>query len=182
MFKKWFALGGAIGVMLSVAYIVATPYITLQQMKSAMDDQDSETLSEYIDFSRVRASLKEQINAMFAEEMAKKGMRDSPYAAFGAALAVAMTDKMVEVYVSPTGLRQMMAGQAPKAPARPAGTDESQEASRQKEPLENITTAYDGINRFVVTVKAENGKSILLVLHRDGLGWKVTDIVLPKVS
>jgi hypothetical protein len=174
----------AVAGLLFGAYAVATPYITLSQMKSAVDKQDSEAIAEYIDFPSVRASLKDQLNAVMAAEMSKQGMQDNPFAAVGVALAGAMTDRMVEVYVSPAGLRQMMAGEAPNSKTRP-GTDGGaggQDGKSQKKPLANATTAYEGVSKFVVTVKGEKGKTVRVILRRSGLDWKVTDIVLPMPS
>lgn len=47
---------------------------------------------------------------MLAEKVAEdEEMRDNPFAALGAALASAMVDKIVDVYVTPAGIRQLMA-------------------------------------------------------------------------
>ena len=61
---KKFILG--IIVVIAVGYILATPYLTVYQMKIAAENQDGEALSEHIDFPVLRQNLKDQLNARLA--------------------------------------------------------------------------------------------------------------------
>jgi len=80
-------------------------------MRSAAQNRDGETLSEYIDFPSVRQSLKDQINAAFVKAMSKD--MDNPYV-IGVGVAFAsVVDKIVEAYVTPAAITQMMSGQPP---------------------------------------------------------------------
>ena len=94
--SKWkVVLGIAAGLF--AIYVVAAPYITVHQMKSAAESHDGEALSEHVEFPSVRQSLKDQMNDMFAKKMAESDeMKNNPFAAFGAALAGMMVDKMVD--------------------------------------------------------------------------------------
>lgn len=155
-------------------YVAAAPYITVHQMKSAAESHDGEALSEHIEFPSVRQSLKDQMNAMFMKEMAKDEMKDNPFAALGAALAGAMVDMMVEAYVTPAGITQLMAGEKPK----PAQGGESGGGSGRK-PLSDASMAYESLDKFVVKVKGGTGEEGKFVLRRRGFGWKLTEIIIP---
>ncbi|MEZ5436438.1 MAG: DUF2939 domain-containing protein [Pseudomonadales bacterium] len=53
------ALAG-LAVFLVAAYVFALPYITVHQIRQAVEMRDSVALSEHIDFPSVRLSLKDQ--------------------------------------------------------------------------------------------------------------------------
>jgi len=155
-------------------YVAAAPYITVYQMKSAAESHNGEALSEHIEFPSVRQSLKDQMNAMFMKEMAKDEMKDNPFAALGAAFAGVMVDKMVEAYVTPAGITQLMAGEKPK----PAQGGESGGGSGRK-PLSDASMSYESLDKFVVKVKGGTGEEGKFVLRRRGIGWKLTEIIVP---
>ena len=91
---KRIAVGISVVVVFIIMYIIATPYITVYQIKSAAENYDGEALSEYIDFPSVRQSLKDQINVIFAKEMVQdKDIKDNPFAALGIAFGAMIVNK-----------------------------------------------------------------------------------------
>lgn len=165
------------GVGALAIYFMVSPYIALYQMKSAAENHDGTVLSKYIEFPSVRQSLKDQMNAMFANKMATGNRgEDNAMAAFGAAFAGAIVDKMVDTYVTPAGITQLMAG------GTLSGEDDRKEDSpdsSKNKLLANAALSYEGFDRFAVTVKGEDGKEAKFILRRRGLGWKLTDIIIP---
>ena len=177
MKKGKVVLGIAAGFFM--LYVGAAPYITLYQMKSAADRQDGEALSEHIDFASVRQSIKDQMNAVFAKNMTKDAeLKSNPIAAFGAALAGMMVDKMVDAYVTPAGITQLMAGEKPLPQAR-QGEEASGGTARKRKSLSEASMSYESLDKFVVILKANNGGEGKFVLRRRGLSWKLTDIIIP---
>ena len=163
-----------IAMMAALAVWATTgPYITVQQMKSAAERHDGEALSEHIEFPSVRQSLKDQVNAMLMKEMAKDEMKDNPFAALGAAFGGFMVDKMVEAYVTPACITQLMAGEKPK----PTEEGESGGSSARK-PLSDASMSFESLNKFVVQMKDDSGKESRFVLRRRGISWKLTEIVV----
>jgi len=168
-------LGVAAGIF--AIYVVAAPYITVHQMKSAAEEHDGEALSEHIEFPSVRQSLKDQMNAMFTKKMAEdEKMKGNPFAALGAAFAGVMVDKMVDAFVTPAGITQLMAGEKPKP-----GTSQSEDGSgnSSRKALANASMSYESLDKFVVRIKGNDGGEGKFVLRRRGLGWKLTDIMVP---
>ena len=49
----------------SSGYVFSTPYLSILSFKRAIDLQNSEAASKYVDFPSVRTSLKEQLRASF---------------------------------------------------------------------------------------------------------------------
>ncbi len=168
--KKIIAVVG----VLFAGYVATAPYITVHQMKSAAESQDGEALSEYIEFPSVRQSLKDQMNAMFMKEMAKEKTKDNPFSALGAAFGGVIVEKMVDAYVTPAGISQLMAGEKPKS------TEEGGPySSFGREPLTDASMSYESVDKFVVKVKGGTGEEGKFVLRRRGIGWKLTEIIVP---
>lgn len=175
MNKGKVVLGIAAGLF--AIYVVAAPYITVHQMKSAAKSHDGEALSEHVEFPSVRQSLKDQMNAMFAKKMAEDdNMKNNPFAAFGTALSGMMVDKMVDAYVTPAGITHLMVGEKPRPLAEQG---EEATSSTARKPLSGATMSYESLDKFVVKVKGNDGGEGKFVFRRRGFGWKLTDIIIP---
>lgn len=170
--KKLWWLVGAFALLAGI-YLVGSPYLTVYQMKSAAQKHDGEKLSEYIDFPSVRQSLKDQLNAHVADEMASDPeMADNPFSAIGSALAGTLAEKMVDAYVTPAGITRLMAGSSLR--------DENDSGSYGSDPFSNVSMGYQAFDKFAVTVKDDDGGDGKFILRRSGIGWKLTDIIIPK--
>lgn len=147
----------AVGVALALfaIYVVAAPYITVYQMRSAAERQDGEALSEHIEFPSVRQGLKDQMNAMFAKKMIDNGM-------------------MIDAYVTPSAITQLMAGEKPLS-----SEEKGDSRSSNRKPFSDVSMSYKSLDRFVVTVKGEDGDEGKFVFRRRGIDWKLTNIIIP---
>jgi len=162
-----------LAVVLVAIYVIAAPFLTCYRMRAAAEDRDSGALSEHIEYPSVRQSLKDQMNAKVLGEMAKNDVKEGPLATIGTALAGMVIDKMIDQYVTPAGVEQMMAGEKPN-PVKAADPNEKPE----RKPFENASMSYASLNKFVVKVPGDDGE-VQFVLRRRGLGWMVTEIILP---
>ncbi|ODS90807.1 MAG: hypothetical protein ABS45_14200 [Comamonas sp. SCN 65-56] len=174
MNRKLIALGAVAALVL--AYLVAAPWITVYQIKSAAEAHDDAALAEHVDFDSVRQSLKDQLHARLMRKMTDgAGASDNPLAALVAPLAGAVVDKAVDWYVTPAGVIALMSNRTPDADTRqatpkPQGTDE--------QPLAGASMAYSTLDTFIVRPRGRTGAAEF-VLRRRGLGWKLTAVVLP---
>jgi hypothetical protein len=164
----------AVVAVLFAIYVAAAPYLTVHQMKSAAENSDGEALSEHIDFPSVRQSLKDQMNAMLIKDLTTDETKHHPMAELGAVFSGVMVDKLVDAYVTPAGLTQLMAGETPS----PEGEEESGGGSGCQF-LSRGTLSYESLDKFVVRAKDDNGEECKLVLRRRGIGWKLTEVIIP---
>ena len=149
--SRWKTVLGITAVLFA-AYIVAAPYITVHQMSSAAENHNGEALSEHVEFPSVRQSIKDQMNAMFVKRMAESDeMKSNAFAVFGAALVGVMVDKMVDAFVTPAGITQLMAGEKPQPQAL---QDEESSSSTSRKPFSDASMSYESFNKFVVTVES----------------------------
>lgn len=160
-------------IVAAAAWYFASPAYAMNQLKNAAQSGDSAQLEKSIDFPKVRESLKTQMRAMLAREMAKPETKDNPFGKFGAMIAMGMVDGMVEGFVTPESMAAMVEegrmtkpGQAKVqgVDAKPADWDVERE----------------GFDRFTATPKAADGKpGPSLIFEREGLGWKLSGLKLP---
>ena len=155
-----------------------TPHFAVYNMKKAGDTKDAEALSNYVDYSALRESLKANLNAMMAGEIAKNNS-ESPFEAFGAALAAVLINPMIDALVTPESLAMLMKGEKPET--------EDTENDRETQPSSEATVIetsmfYEGLNRFTVVVKKKGASEdrIKLIFRRHGfISWKLSVLRIP---
>lgn len=161
-----------------------SPHLALRTMHQAAIAKDAETLNDYVDYPKLRESLKGQMMAMMTEAMKPKS-NDSPGAQAGAALGAmlgqAMVNGMVDAMVRPEFVMKAM--QEGKL-AQKSGTAASAPAEPPKEP--KWTSERRGMDKFFVWTVPEAGegpeKRFGLVLERSGFAtWKLTEVRVPAL-
>lgn len=155
-------------------YLYASPYIALYNIKNAAEQKDADKLSGYIDFPSVKQSVKDQVKAAMVEELAASDEQDG-FEALGTMLAAAMIDPLVDGLVTPDGVALMLQGQK-------LDFDSSNDSSEDKAKINNedidYKAGYLSFNRFKVQIidADDSDESLDVIMHRDGLSWKVTRI------
>lgn len=154
-----------------------TPHIAANNMKKAVEANDSATLSSYINFPSLKESLKANFNAMLATEVVKS--KDSnPFEALGAALAAAFINPMIDALVTPESLAMMMQGNKPNLGKGKPGTEKKFSESSDTE----MTMGYESFDRFAVSIKKKGDADapVTFVFHREGLfTWRLGSLRLP---
>lgn len=156
-----------------LAYTAAGPFITLYQIRAALEARDAGKLAQYVDFPVLRENLKAQINALILGEL-PAGVADNPFGVFGLALAGTLVDSLVEGYVTPGGLSTLLAGRLPQQQQAPENETEAPAAPGAKPQF-----TYDSTSQFTMRLNISAERSIRLVLTRTGLTWQLTNIILP---
>lgn len=156
-----------------VLWYFASPAYALSQLRDAAESGDKAQLEERIDFPKVKESLKSQFSALMMKEVAKaKEEEGGGFAAFGAMMAMAMIQPMIDGLVTPEAMSNMIKeGKLKRAKeAAPAPAAKPVDWSIDR----------DGLDRFRAIPTAEKGEEPpALVFERHGLGWKLADIDLP---
>ena len=155
-------------------YLYASPYIALYNIKNAAEQKDADKLSGYIDFPSVKQSIKDQVKAAMVEELAASDEQDG-FEALGTMLAAAMIDPIVDGVVTPDGVALMLQGQE-----LDFGLDDktTKDEPKVKDTDIDYKAGYLSFNRFKVQIidADDSNESLDVIMHRDGLSWKVTRI------
>lgn len=182
MAAKLMKVGAAAVVVTLGAYWYWSPFVAIHSMRSAAEKKDSDSFNEYVDYAKVRESLKGQFSAMMTEKLASTSSGSDMERAgsvLGSALAFAMVDKVVDGMVRPETVMRVMneAKIAPKLTEQPVGQAQD---GQKREP---VRWAYDrkSVDKLIAYVADEpEGKRVSLVFERAGtFGWKLTEVRLP---
>ena len=172
---KW-KIGIGAGVVLVLGYLFATPYITAYQMKVAAENHDGEALSEFVDFPALRESLKDQMTGKLRKEMAEDVVEGNPLAAIGTAFGGIIVKGIVDEFVTPAGLMQLMKGKRPDS--EPAGVEPT--GQTPSGPFSDTSTSYESFNKFsIITRDPATDLEVKFILRRRGIQWKLTEVILP---
>jgi hypothetical protein len=175
--KKIIWIAGAL-LVLVLGYVAAGPYLTISTIKKGIVENDSEKLSEKIDFPTLRQNMKEQLNAAMMKTAATE-MKDSPFAALAAGFATKMVDVLVESFATPSGLTVLMEGRKPSMDMDDVINDGNASPPQRDELFKNARFSYDSMSTFSIWVTTDDGEELRFVLNREGFSWKLVNVVIP---
>lgn len=166
---RLFALALATSLALPAGWYAASPHYTVAAMQQAALSANPEALEAHVDFPALRQSLKAQLTTRLAAETRAP---TSPFAAFGASLALGFVGPFVDSAVSPDMLRLALAGAAELAPM-----PELQALALIASPKVKIDR--HGLNSFTARLEGTGANAPHAVFQRHGLGWKLSGLSLP---
>lgn len=183
--RLWLALA-VVAALAAAGWYLASPIFAFRALGAAARDGDAPRLERLVDFPRVRASLKDQLNARLIGSLQGGSVREGPFGALGALLGAGIVERVVDVAVTPSGVAAILRTnrppltQAEPPPPEPAAPPAQPPQAKTDEHRTRF--AYDGLDRFRVTrtsADRPNGP-LAFVLERRGLvGWKLVAIELP---
>ncbi|MEZ5598610.1 MAG: DUF2939 domain-containing protein [Pseudomonadales bacterium] len=173
-----------IAAVLAVIYVIAS-LLAAWQIGAAARDRDSEALSESVDFPVLRQNLKDQLNAELLGNAVEE-TDSSLLGSIGAAIGGVFIDKAVDAWVTPDAIFRLMRGNKAKERSgdrpQPGGEEDGSDtgaARKAENPFRQAAFSYASWDRFNVTIQSRNDEPVTFVLRRRGLGWKLTNIILP---
>lgn len=173
-----------IGVLiLAVAAVCAWwfggPYLTVHGLSKAIEQRDTARLERYVDFPRVRSSLRAQLNDYLVRQAGPE-LASSPFGALLYGLGDQLGSAAVDTMVTPTGIGALLQGHV----LWKRGRNELQGGgafgpTEPAQPLKHAEHHFEALDRFVVDVDRGPGQPPLkVVLEPQGLRWKVVDLQL----
>jgi len=182
---KWSA-----AILVAMLYL-ASPYYTLLELASAIKSSDAAALNSLVDWDRLRASFKAQLEAHLNDPKtlpARIEQQNAGAAVLGNAFALALANVVIDRMVTPQGVLLLI--QAAKSEQRP---DAKAGASPKNE--HNVQASFWDRTRFAFFVSpiqfrldlsaadqdaAKGTQTITLMFAFKGTGWQLYDILLPK--
>ena len=166
-------------IVLLGGYVVASPYITITNIKTYVQNRDQEKMAENINFPVLRENFRQQLNEQLIKSNAIKAKMqddDSPYASIKVfSLTRKMADELTHALITPAGLSNIMSG----GKLLQDGIAVNQQTTENREIFKNAKYSFDDINSFSARVKNDHDEEVRFVLTRNGLSWKLTNIVFP---
>jgi hypothetical protein len=177
---RWIAL---VVVLLTLAFgaFVVSPWWSLAGFTQALKAGDKYRIELYVDFPRVKASLREQLNDKLAESVSSD-LKDNPFAALGAMLGSAVVDRAVEAFVTPAGLARLMQHTVPEAAPTPEVPPESR-VDIVRRLHDRVDLEWLSASSIRVKLLDDRGMVVTTAhLERQGLRWRIVDIEIPKMD
>lgn len=100
-------------ILCFAAIFYATPYWTLYQIKQAVDQNNAEALSSYIDYPSLRNNLKPQIQQQIQHKLGVDHP-DNQIEIWGATLSEQLSNRVVDLVVHPNSIALLLQGKALK--------------------------------------------------------------------
>lgn len=172
--KRLFGICGGIvaaGMIVFAVYFATRPSAAFNELREAIAMRDRKAMERLVDFPAFRESIKSKLrDELSASAVASK----NPFAILGAALADRLIEPIVDIVVSPGGISAMLAGQNVRdIPAKPPVSDGSQTIDTSLA----YDGAWEGLSRYVVTVRNQGKQAVMLVMHRQGLfDWRLAEL------
>ena len=143
---------------------IASPWLTLSNMRDAAREGDSQRVAEYINFPRVRSNLQTQL-----VDLAETRLMAEPKSSFLRRVAFhTIIDPVVDAIVTPEALRLALSA----APIVGAGAGSQNDAP-------DCGVRRDGLMQFRLRcARLPSGRGDL-VFARRGWGWEMVGIDLP---
>jgi DUF2939 family protein len=170
-------------VLAVAAYWYWSPHLAVRAMKAAAEAKDADAFNGYVDYPKLRESLKGQFSSRMTEALgAGRSGSDAGQAgmALGAMLGMAMVDKVIEAMVRPELVMKAMSEAKLQDPT----------ARRTDGPAnkpQDMKWVFDrkGVDRFVAygvdpSKAGPKEEGVGFVFDRSGFAnWKMTEIRLP---
>lgn len=160
-----------------VAYIGSGPYRVMQSIQTAIKAKDADTLNQHIDFASLRTNIKAQY---FTSNSAGSSSGLANSVAQGVAKHIAkrvvqgVQGTAVDVLVRPATVTAILKGQ--EIPELQPIIGEKVVPLDTEAPLSNSRTTYDSLGQFSIWNHHHSGKQVRIILERQGLEWKVTNV------
>jgi hypothetical protein len=163
----------------AIGYGAAGPYLTVADIKTSIVAKDADRLSAKVDFPTLRQHLKDQVNAAMMKNAAEE-LKDHPLGVLAAGFATTMVDGIVDAFVTPTELAHLMEGDRPSASiAKQIVDTDAGPLPKAEDLLQNACSSFDSLSQFSVWVPDDKGQETRFVLQRDGLSWRLVNLILP---
>jgi Protein of unknown function (DUF2939) len=157
---RWLVM---IGVVALLVY-GASPYFSFWRFTAAVRSRDAAAVSARVDFPAVRASLKRQLVARFANKPSSHKRWSN--------LGPTLIDAIVDAYVTPQGIAELLSN--PEALKNLKAPREFHFQLGKNENLSKVKYAFfTGPRSFVV-----DHDGIKLWFHFTGSGWQLHDLDL----
>ena len=211
--QKKYKIGGVV-VVLAVAALAfySTPYIALYSIHRAVERNDAEAVSRYVDFPVLRENIREKVLAHMAAATPEVSSHGRGLADLSQRLAVTAANQMVDRMVSPEGVVVLLGGagslpqlsqlpqrspspqvQQPSAtpvPPSPQASPGPQAQGQGAAPAVDVAQARSRARDVRVTYQGWSKVRVgvprepgALIFRRDGLwGWRLVAVELPELG
>jgi len=170
-------------VLVAVGYFLASPFVGLAHLRSAIDARNASALSERIDFQRLRNSLGQQIVSTYLKITGKSAQLGQLGTSIAIGVGASMAEPLLADLVNPEMMLDLLSGSGISAASLqiPAGLGPFSKDAVGSAWQIFINTEY-GIGNFYIRLPTSTAATEQFRLRFQVLqwNWKITAIDLPE--
>lgn len=170
-------------VLVAVGYLLASPFVGLAHLRSAIDARNASALSERIDFQRLRSSLGQQIVSTYLKITGKSAQLGQLGTSIAIGVGASMAEPLLADLVNPEMMLDLLSGSGISAASLqiPAGLGPFSKDAVGSAWQIFINTEY-GIGNFYIRLPTSTAATEQFRLRFQVLqwNWKITAIDLPE--
>ena len=170
-------------VLVAVGYLLASPFVGLAHLRSAIDARNASALSERIDFQRLRNSLGQQIVSTYLKITGKSAQLGQLGTSIAIGVGASMAEPLLADLVNPEMMLDLLSGSGISAASLqiPAGLGPFSKDAVGSAWQIFINTEY-GIGNFYIRLPTSTAATEQFRLRFQVLqwNWKITAIDLPE--
>lgn len=170
-------------VLVAVGYLLASPFVGLAHLRSAIDARNASALSERIDFQRLRNSLGQQIVSTYLKITGKSAQLGQLGTSIAIGVGASMAEPLLADLVNPEMMLDLLSGSGISAASLqiPAGLGPFSKDAVGSAWQIFINTEY-GIGNFYISLPTSTAATEQFRLRFQVLqwNWKITAIDLPE--
>lgn len=174
--KRWLIIGLCLLLAALAAYIAAGPYLAVNGIRNVVASGDYGKLSRFVDFQKLREDVTPQIQARITRDIQQR-LGAGNAADIASKVSHEISTPAINAIVSPLGIATLLTGST--LANRITGKKDKNGRIHADDPLKDARTHYVSMSRFTATVATDEGKPLVFVFERGGLGWKLTGLDLP---
>jgi hypothetical protein len=183
--KKPLIIGGVIALGAVFTYYLSSPLLAVNSLKTAVVSKNADEANKYIDYPALRENLKAELTAHAMKEMQKDPeMANNPFNGFAFAMVGPMVNAMVDNYITPSGMKTIMKlATNPSSASDDTSRNIAERVASTDKILKETSMGYDGLDKFQVSYKNEDGTKGKFVFNRKGFAsWNLTNIDFNEAS
>ena len=170
-------------VLVAVGYFLASPFVGLAHLRSAIDARNASALSERIDFQRLRNSLGQQIVSTYLKITGKSAQLGQLGTSIAIGVGASMAEPLLADLVNPEMMLDLLSGSGVSTASLqiPAGLGPFSKDAVGSAWEIFINTEY-GIGNFYIRLPTSTAATEQFRLRFQVLqwNWKITAIDLPE--
>ncbi len=174
---KWLLAILLILLLALFVYVASGPYMAIRGIRSVVASGDYDQLWRFVDFNRLRESIRPQIQQRIAQGVIEHMGPNGASRTVGGVTAL-IAQPAIDAIVSPLGVATLLRGSALARQAADAA--DGKHPTQPNDPLQDAKTRFESHNLFTATVLSAEGKPVVIEFSRDGLDWKLSGIRLPE--
>lgn len=181
---KYVAFMAVFAIAAVVFALYLLPFVAYYQVESAIITKDAEKLAASTGFTEMRRNLKAQRGQRVIKNLRKGDGKDQSLVDLSILWSALSTDNEIDRAISTEGFYVTLAGTERMKPDPVKPPPEMSQYQMVQKMIDKASFSYNSLSKFIVSVRDAKGRYseyFSFVFTREGLNWRLTNVILPVI-